>query len=110
MREHKYRHHRVDIFNSLYQLEKETLELYKSSNSATNHEFRKKLVKLLNFGVEYWLNEKEKETIKLYFIEYKTESEIAQIQKVNQSTVSRNLKRAKNKLFKYCYPYFEILK
>ena len=110
MRQHKYRHHRVDIFNNLYQLEKETFDFYNIQKSTTNHEFRKKLVKLLNFGIEYWLNEKEKDTIKLYFIEYKTESEIAQMLQINQSTVSRNLTRAKNKLFKYCMPYFEILK
>lgn len=110
MRSKKYRHHKVDIINNLYEFEKELYNNYKINNSSDNNVFREKLKKLLFYAIENWLTDNQKKIILMYFVENLREKEIAQILNLNQSTVSRTLNRAKKTLRKYCLVFFDLMK
>lgn len=57
--------------------------------------------------IEKELTPKQREMVLFYFYEEKTMQEIAEILGINKSTVSRTLKRAKERIRKYMQFYFD---
>ncbi len=64
-----------------------------------------KAKRLLRQVIQNDLTPRQREMVLLYFAEHRNMSEIAGLLQVNKSTVSRTIKRALNKLYKYLRYY-----
>ena len=64
-----------------------------------------KAKRLLRQVIQNDLTTRQREMVLLYFAEHRNMSEIAGLLQVNKSTVSRTIKRALNKLYKYLRYY-----
>lgn len=69
-------------------------------------EKREKIRKIMARIIKNDLTARQREIIVLYYYKGKGVTEIAQILKIAPSTVSRTIKAARNKIFKYMKYYF----
>ncbi len=69
-------------------------------------EKREKIRKIMARIIKNDLTARQREIIVLYYYSGKGVTEIAQILKIAPSTVSRTIKAARNKIFKYMKYYF----
>lgn len=69
------------------------------SNAADNEEQRDRLRRNLRLAMEQELTPRQKEMVSLYFYQGLNVSRIAEKLSVNRSTVSRTLRRAKDRLY-----------
>lgn len=98
---------RVDIFNENDILELELYKLYNTSNISDNTIKRDKLKLIIADIMTHELTSKEYKCVYMYFVENIKQKEIAKRLNVNQSTVSRNIKRGLTHIKKYT-KYFKI--
>lgn len=74
------------------------------SNAADNEEQQDRLRRNLRLALEQELTPRQKEMVALYFHQRMTIPQIAKELSVNRSTVSRTLRRAKDRLYR-CLRY-----
>ena len=77
------------------------LTVWLRNQAGTNDEALERLQKNLTAVIRGELTPKQQEVLQLYYFEGLQMKDIAERLKVNRSTVSRNLKGAQRKLFKY---------
>ena len=77
------------------------LTVWLRSQAGTNDEALERLQKNLTAVIRDELTPKQQEVLQLYYFEGLRMKDIAELLKVNRSTVSRNLKGAQRKLVKY---------
>ena len=92
---------RVDIFNKNDILELELYKLYNRSDISDNTIKRDKIKLIIADIMTHELTNKQYKCVYMYFVENIKQKEIAKRLNVNQSTVSRNIKRGLTRIKKY---------
>ena len=91
---------RVDIFNENDILELELYKQYNTTNISDNTIKRDKLKLIIADIMAHELTTKQYKCVYMYFVENIKQKEIAKRLNVNQSTVSRNIKRGLTRIKK----------
>lgn len=83
--------------------------VYKDMSCGDNRRQREMLKKALSRAIKDELTERQRQIVEEFYFENKTVSEIAQQEGVNKSTISRHLKRSREKLQQVLkYGFFPI--
>lgn len=88
-----------------------SLEQYRDSMANDNSKQYKALKRVLRSVIENELTQRQKQVVMLYYYEGKTVLEIGKILNINKSTVSRHLRKARDRIERVLkYGYFPVWK